>query len=127
MVTTRKYIGIIDDERDLMELFCEALRSHSFEPKGFTDPLEAINYLTTHHQEFLMILTDIRIPEMNGFQLTKLMKQMDEEIKIICMSAFDIHDNDLIEIGMDEFLNKPIHIDRLIKVITDHILAKQIQ
>ena len=83
--------------------------------------------MTTHHQEFLMILTDIRMPEMNGFQLTKLMKQMDEEIKIICMSAFDIHDNDLIEIGMDEFLNKPIHIDRLIKVITDHILAKQIQ
>jgi YesN/AraC family two-component response regulator len=67
-------------------------------PVRFTNPLEAINYLTTHHQEFLLILTDIRMPEMNGFQLAELIKQMDEEIKIICMSAFDIHDNDLKEI-----------------------------
>jgi len=63
-------------------------------PIGFTNPLEAINYLTTHHQEFLLILTDIRMPEMNGFQLAELIKQMDEEIKLFVCLRF--HDNDLI-------------------------------
>jgi DNA-binding NtrC family response regulator len=85
----------------------------------------AIEYLYTHHSEFSLILTDIRMPGMNGFQLAKLVHQMDKEIKIICMSAFEIYDGELEETPMDDFMKKPIHIPQLVDIIEKQLKLKQ--
>jgi YesN/AraC family two-component response regulator len=60
------------------------------------------------------------MPGMDGFQLAKLVYQLDKQIKIICMSAFEMYDK-LKEVEMDEFLKKPIHISQLIEVIKKHL------
>jgi two-component SAPR family response regulator len=61
----------------------------------------------------------------NGFELAKLVHQMDTEIKIICMSAFEMYDKEPSEIPMDEFVKKPVHINELINVIKKHMLTAQ--
>ena len=61
------------------------------------------------------------MPVIDGFELARLIHEIDHEIKIICMSAFDIHGDDLIETEMDEYMQKPIHIAELIKVIQKHL------
>ncbi|HEX9318621.1 MAG TPA: response regulator [Nitrososphaeraceae archaeon] len=112
----------MDDEHDLMELFCDALKYHGFEAIGFDDPLKAVSYLYSHHQEFLLILTDVRMPAIDGFQLAKLVNPMDKEIKIISMSAFEMYDNKLKKVRMDEFVRKPIHIDEFVNIIRKHLM-----
>ena len=121
----RKYVAIIDDESDLVRLFSDALEVGGFETRGFDDPLKALEHLYTHHSEYSLVLSDIRMPGIDGFQLTKLIHQTDREIKIICMSAFEFYDSDLKATLIDEFVKKPIHITDLINVIKKHLHAAQ--
>lgn len=125
MTDRRTHVAVVDDEEDSVQLFTEALKLQGYPAKGFNNPIMAIEYLYTHHSEFSLILTDIRMPGMNGFQLAKLVHQMDKEIKIICMSAFEIYDGELEETPMDDFMKKPIHIPQLVDIIEKQLKLKQ--
>ena len=54
------------------------------------------------------------MPQMNGLELTKRVSEIDEEIKILLMSAFEIEQNQLKEINVGDYLKKPIHMNQLI-------------
>jgi DNA-binding NtrC family response regulator len=120
-MSLRPHVAIIDDEVDLVELFSDALKLKGYSVRGFNSPLVALEHLYKHHSEFCLVLTDLRMPGMDGFQLAKLVYQLDKQIKIICMSAFEMYDNELNEVNMDEFLKKPIHISQLTEVIKKHL------
>lgn len=124
MTDFRTFIAVIDDDEDLVRLFTEALKLHGYPAKGFDNPLTAVEYLNNHHSEFLLILTDIRMLGMYGFQLAKLVHEMDKEIKIICMSAFEIYDGELKETHIDDFMKKPILMTQLVDTIEKQLKLK---
>ncbi len=111
----RRRIAIIDDDLDIAELFSEALKSQGIHANAFNHPITAIEYLYRHHDEFSLVITDWRMPSMTGLELTKLVQQMDDQIKVIVMSAFDLDEDQLKEIKMNEYLRKPIHITQLLE------------
>jgi DNA-binding NtrC family response regulator len=118
----RHSVAVIDDEVDLVELFSEALKLEGYIVRGFDSPLTALEHLYKNHSEFCLVLTDVRMPGMDGFQVAKLVNQLDNEIKIICMSAFEMYDKEVDEVPMHEFLKKPIHIPQLIEAIKKHLV-----
>ena len=65
------------------------------------------------------------MPGMIGFQLAKLVHEMDEEIKIICMSALEIYDGELKEYHIDDFMKKPILMTQLVDTIEKQLKLKQ--
>jgi DNA-binding NtrC family response regulator len=118
----RRYIAIIDDENDIVELFSEALNAAGFNIRGFDDPVTALEDLHKHHSEYLLVLTDVRMPGMDGLHLAKLIHQMDSEVRLIFMSGFEISDDNIKETQIGEFIKKPIHIAELVNVIKNSLI-----
>jgi DNA-binding NtrC family response regulator len=121
----RKYVAIIDDEKDIVELFSEALKAAGFNVRGFDDPVTALEHLYAHHSEYLTVLTDVRMPGIDGLHLAKLIHQMDSEVRVIFMSAFEIYDDRIKETQIDEFIKKPIHIAELVNVIRNNLIQAE--
>src|SRR5215203_4826079 len=73
-----KAIAIIDDEIDVMNLFKEALEQNGFLVCAFSDSIQAYKILEKEIQEYGLILSDFRMPNLNGYELcTKLTKLVD--------------------------------------------------
>jgi DNA-binding NtrC family response regulator len=111
---TRKSIVLVDDEVDLVQLFSDALKSAGLEVIQFDNPIKALEYVRNYHSNISLVLTDWRMPQMNGLELTKRVSEIDEEIKIVLMSAFEIEQDQLKEINVGDYLKKPIHMNQLI-------------
>jgi CheY-like chemotaxis protein len=70
----------------------EALRSHGFEVQSFTNPLFALDTITLTHSNYSLVLTDIRMPGLTGIELAENLFRIDNDIKILLMTAIDCVD-----------------------------------
>jgi two-component SAPR family response regulator len=99
----------------------QALQIHGFKVSAFTDPATALEQFKVNCKDYTMILSDIRMPGMNSYELIKKAKEINKQVKIVLMSAFEINDqefhNVLPDIKVDAFLQKPFHIQQLNEVI----------
>jgi PAS domain S-box-containing protein len=70
-----------------------------------------------------LILMDIVMPEIDGFEATKQIKKFDKNVKVICQTAYPTNENEMAshESGMDSFLAKPIQAYSMLKVIDEFI------
>jgi DNA-binding NtrC family response regulator len=114
-----KAIAIIDDEVDLVNLFKEALEMDGFMVCTFTDPLEAYNKLRHSLDKYAIIISDYRMPSINGNDLCVKLKSLNPELKIILTSAFDEVQYDISSKFV--FVRKPIHLAQLIKIVKENL------
>jgi DNA-binding response OmpR family regulator len=101
-------IAIIDDESDLAELFSQGLQSAGLNAISFYDPIGALEYIAAKQHEFSLVITDWKMPKMNGLELTKKMYDIDAGIRVMLMSAYELDEEQLREIGKEEYLRKPM-------------------
>ena len=117
MSKERKRIAIVDDESDLAELFSQALQSAGLKAIAFDDPIAALEHVATNPQEFSMVITDWKMPKMNGLELTKKLNDIDGKIRVMLMSAYDLDQDELREVNKEGYLKKPMHIAKLIECV----------
>ena len=88
---------------------------------AFTDPIMALEHFKINCKDYTMILSDIRMPGINGYELIKKAKEIDKQVKVILMSAFEINEKEfhnlLRDIKVDAFLQKPFSMWKLNDVI----------
>ena len=69
-----------------------------------------------------MVISDIRMLGMNGYEFVKQIKKTNPQVKIILMSSFEIEDNNLLDVlpdvKIDTFLQKPFSLDILTNLVT---------
>jgi response regulator RpfG family c-di-GMP phosphodiesterase len=120
-------ILLIDDNFDIVRLIERALKEHGFKVSAFTNPARALEDFKVNYKTCSLILSDTIMPGMNGYEFVKKAKQIDNQTKIILMSAFEINDeefhNMLSDIKIDAFLQKPFSMAKLNDVI-DKISTK---
>ena len=77
--------------------------------------------LVEHHPEINLVLMDIKMPVMNGFEATKLIKQQHPDLPVIAQSAFTSKEDKqkAQEAGCDAFITKPINKAKLLNLITE--------
>ena len=114
---------VVDDEPDIVYLFKEALsqigETNVF---GFTDSMEALEHFKLNALNYSLILSDFRMPTMNGLKLLKTVKTINPLVRTVLMSAFDVSDEEFEECNcVNAFLQKPIAIPDLIKIIKMHL------
>jgi DNA-binding NtrC family response regulator len=114
-------IMIIDDDEDVLNLFSDFLAKEGYNVKPFLDPFRAIEELQERPQKYSLIITDIRMPGMSGIELITKLSKINQAIKVIMMSAFDLNGDDLKDIGYEKFIQKPVHMRSLLQTI-DKIL-----
>ena len=117
----KKYILAVDDDSDIVTMVEQALQIHGFKVSAFTDPAMALEQFKVNCKDYAMILSDIRMPGINGYEFVTQVKKINPEVKIVLMSAFEIQDkefyNILPDIKVEAFLRKPFHIQQLNEVI----------
>ena len=88
-----KRIILVDDEKDVLFTYKTFLEDHDYDVTAFTDPSLAMNYIRNilNFKDLLVIL-DIRMKNLNGFQLHQQIKSIDPTIKVLFITALDILD-----------------------------------
>jgi DNA-binding NtrC family response regulator len=116
-----KAIAVIDDEVDLVNLFREVLENNGFKVCTFIDPVQAFNTLEKRIQEYGLIISDFRMPNLNGHELCTKLKQLNPQLKVILISAYDA-----IECNTSKFtfVKKPILVAQLLKIVRDSLQEK---
>jgi CheY-like chemotaxis protein len=128
MVETNNYIKgnklvrvmVVDDEKDILRIIKRDLEiTNEFQVEIFSSGIEALTAFKNHELGYYdVIITDIRMPKMNGFDLYRQIKDINPDTKIAFITAFEINKDEfnkvLPSIEVKDFIIKPIDMDDLI-------------
>ena len=112
---------VVDDEKDMQSLFRQRfrkeIRDHRIEFAFALSGEEALNFLNDHDREAVLILSDINMPGMSGFDLLRQIKQKHyvppPVVMMITAYGDEENHNTAIQLGADDFLTKPIDFNIL--------------
>ena len=103
---------MVDDEKDVLFTYKTFLDDHDYDVTAFTDPSLAMNYIRNiPNFKDLLVILDIRMKNLNGFQLHQQIKSIDPTIKILFVTALDILDELLSIIpglSREQIMRKPV-------------------
>jgi DNA-binding response OmpR family regulator len=117
----KKSILLVDDEPDIIEILKVGLEDNGFKVDGFTNPQEALSSFKGGAYDLLLV--DIRMPKLNGFQLYEQIKKIDDnnKAKVCYITAYEINYEKIREefppLKVDCFIKKPIEIKDLVRRI----------
>lgn len=109
---------MVDDEKDVLDLFSEYLKSNGYNIISFDNPVKALEYFYENTNNCSVVITDYRMPEMSGLEFLKKIREKDTALKIktIIVSAYtktDIPYEISYIMKIDKILEKPVYLDRL--------------
>jgi CheY-like chemotaxis protein len=115
-------ILVVDDEPDLVLILKMVLEDNGFKVDSFTDPLLALENCKGKASKYEMLILDIKMPDMNGFELYKQIKKLDDKVKVCFLTAGEM---DYEQFGKELFpaLDKNCYIQ---KPIENEILIEKL-
>jgi len=115
---------VVDDEANARTALAELLREEGFDVETAADAFKALG----KHESFgpHVVVTDLKMPGMDGIELVKKLRGLEEPPAVVVMTAFGAVDTaiDAMRAGAEEYLTKPLNLDELI-VVLDKVLANQ--
>lgn len=116
----KKRICIVDDEPDIILLCKLVLEDAGFDTYTFTDSLQALSNFKPHFYD--LVILDIKMPNMDGFELCKKINEIDNKTKVCFLTASEMYydtfrKRDHCKTDKNLFLRKPIENDELVKKI----------
>jgi two-component system catabolic regulation response regulator CreB/two-component system response regulator ChvI len=113
-------ILIVDDEPDLTKISVMALEHYGYRVDAFNDPKEALSKYKPGSYD--LIILDIKMPEMNGFELYREIKKKDNNAKVCFLTASELYYKEFREkefrsLDRNLFIRKPINNEELAKEI----------
>ena len=124
---------IVDDDSDIVQVLKLGLLQNGFSVEAFTNPQEALQSFKSDAESYCLVLSDIRMPGLSGIQLSKKIKEVNPNVKVVLMTAFEIRDKEFSKVfpstQVDGFVQKPIGIkdltDKILRLIGDTKNRKQ--
>ena len=116
----RNRILVVDDESDLTLFYRMSLEYHGFEVETFNDSRNALSNFKPNYYDLAIL--DIKMPNMDGFELYRKIKEIDPNVKVCFLTASELYYQEFREkeynaLDKDLFIRKPIGNDELIKEI----------
>jgi len=125
-------IMLVDDDNDILQTMGKSLERSGHKVHAFSNPIEAIQHLERENnnssntnsgcKECTLLISDIRMPRMNGFQLVRRVKELRPDIKIIMMTAFEVDMKEFNTVfpstRVDKIIRKPFNISSLIEMVS---------
>ena len=128
-------ILLVDDDPDILLTFKKGLEEQGDKSKfdnkkihvdTFADPKQALSSFRADVYDFLLL--DIRMPDINGFQLYEELQKIDDKPKVCFITAFELYyealKKDFPDLDVGCFIKKPISIENLVSKITEELSQK---
>src|SRR5580765_5099761 len=115
---------IVDDEPGYRDVLKAIFQADGYSVTTAIDGRAAFAHLKS--KKFDLIISDVRMPDIDGIELLKGAREIDPEIGVVLMTAFGTVDTarEAFKLGADDFIQKPFNNDEL-KTIVKRTLAKQ--
>lgn len=114
-------ILLIDDDEDILSIFKNSLKAAGYSTYGFINPIAAFEHFKQDPKAYQIIITDVRMPGMSGFELVKEIRRIKADVKIIMTSSFEMSMNEvervLPSLKIDVFVNKPVRLAKLNDIV----------
>ena len=114
---------MLDDDFDLARLVKQILQKDVFKNVfAFTDPLLALEHFRINHKDYSLIISDIRMPVINGFQFVSEARKINSKVKILLMTAFEINDKEFARVlpkpKIDGLIRKPASSKEILNIVS---------
>ena len=115
-----KRVLLVDDEPDLNLTLKITLEENGLKVNSFTDPLSALENFKEEAGMYDLLILDMKMPQMNGFELYRQIKKIDDKVKVCFLTAGEM---DYEQFGKELFpaldnncyIQKPIETEMLIR------------
>ncbi len=109
-------ILVVDDEEDLREILRFNLEAEGFEVETAASAEEALAGFKFQVSGFSLILLDVMMDRMSGFEMAQRMREAGDNTPIIFLTARDAHDDQLqgFDVGADDYITKPFSFDTVL-------------
>jgi DNA-binding NtrC family response regulator len=116
MVTSTKHrVLVVDDEQDITNVMKQGLEASGYMVDVFNDPQIALSHFKPDYYELMIF--DIRMPNLSGFQLYREIKKKDRKAKVCFMTAFEIYQKEFSKMfpsyEVTCFIKKPVKLKDL--------------
>ena len=108
------HILVVEDDQMLNKLICRVLTKNNYEVTSASDGEEALALLDQTYID--LIITDLMMPRMDGFDLTKELRESGYQLPILVVTARDTFPDKLkgFKLGVDDYMVKPIDVNELL-------------
>lgn len=124
MFLTKRKLLVVDDEKDATSLLHTILQKSGYEVVFYNDPLLALEHFKPRYYDLLIL--DIRMPIMNGFELYRQIKRMDNRVKVCFLTAisefkeYEQYRKEVYpKLGERHFITKPVSNHELVRRINE--------
>ena len=95
---------------------------------SFNDPIMAFQHFTEKKENYVLVISDLRMPGLNGLELLKKVKTSNPKIRTILMSAYNFEEEELyqqymIETVINSTIAKPVTMNRLYQIVREQLDA----
>ncbi len=122
-----KKILIAEDDSDLLKLFQTVLKKEGYEVIPAEDGLMALRYLNKEYVD--LIISDIMMPNMDGFQLIRALREAGQKTPILLITAKEGFDDMRkgFSLGTDDYMVKPVNMNELVLRVAALIRRAEMQ
>ena len=130
MTRNIRIVSIVDDELDITQLYQDAIYGHinGISVVCFNNPVTALEHFIENKIEYALVISDLRMPNLNGLDLLSKIKIINPNVRTILVSAFNVKEDKVFQKYMkdgtiDLFIEKPIPIDWLRQKVREQVEA----
>ncbi len=118
MKSDYRAIAIVDDDKDIVNLFIDLLRKSGYDVYGFNNPLVMLDYIHHHNNQFRLVLIDYKMPQITGCELANKITDINSRIEMVLITAA----NDIVDNNLDlELILKPLRMHELLQIAVKYM------
>jgi DNA-binding NtrC family response regulator len=130
MSSKNRIVSVVDDDIGTTIFFQEALRQNidGISVFSFIDPVKAFEHFTENKEKYALVISDLRMPGLNGLELLKKVKTSSPKVRTILMSAYNFEEEELFQQYMKEAvinstIEKPVTMNRLYQRVREQLFV----
>jgi DNA-binding NtrC family response regulator len=123
-----RIVSVVDDDVGTATFFHEALRQNidGISVFSFTDPVKAFEHFTENKENYALVISDLRMPGLNGLELLKKVKTSNPKVRTILMSAYNFEEEEKFQQYMEDAvinstIEKPVTMNRLYERVREQL------
>jgi DNA-binding NtrC family response regulator len=130
MSSDSRIVSVVDDDVSTATFFHEALRQNidGISVFSFIDPVKAFEHFTENKENYALVISDLRMPGLNGLELLKKVKTSNPKVRTILMSAYNFEEEEKFQQYMEDAvinstIEKPVTMNRLYERVREQLFV----